>query len=92
MLSRPLGQATGTEAENASTNFTHSIKEEAAHGAATQHVSQGSKAPGTGTAELGTALLPCRVLAPSGTSPSPCLCPSRAAPGPLRKAGALKGP
>ncbi|XP_054067284.1 myomegalin isoform X2 [Rissa tridactyla] len=33
------GQATGTEAENASTNFTHSIKEEAAHGAATQHSS-----------------------------------------------------
>ncbi|XP_063200657.1 myomegalin isoform X4 [Chroicocephalus ridibundus] len=32
-------QATGTEAENASTNFTHSIKEEAAHGAATQHSS-----------------------------------------------------
>ncbi|XP_074894512.1 myomegalin isoform X5 [Buteo buteo] len=33
------GQATGTDADDASTNFTDSIKEEAAHGVATQHSS-----------------------------------------------------
>ncbi|XP_026709321.1 myomegalin-like isoform X4 [Athene cunicularia] len=33
------GQATGTDADDASTNFTSSIKEEAAHGVATQHSS-----------------------------------------------------
>ncbi|XP_057267168.1 myomegalin [Pezoporus wallicus] len=33
------GQATGTDTDDASTNFTHNIKEEAAHGVATQHSS-----------------------------------------------------
>ncbi|XP_009705244.1 PREDICTED: myomegalin-like, partial [Cariama cristata] len=33
------GQATGADADDASANFTNSIKEEAAHGAATQHSS-----------------------------------------------------
>lgn len=64
MLCCPLGQATGIDADDASTNLTDSIKEEAAHGVATQHVSQGSVAPGTGVAELGTVPLPDRVLAP----------------------------
>uniref|UniRef100_A0A8B9M3M0 Phosphodiesterase 4D interacting protein n=1 Tax=Accipiter nisus TaxID=211598 RepID=A0A8B9M3M0_9AVES len=87
------GQATGTDADDASTNFTDSIKEEAAHGVATQHVSQGSMVLATAAAELGTAPLPDCVLVPSEMSPvTLCLCPSRAAPGPLRKAGALKGP
>ncbi|XP_074007325.1 myomegalin isoform X1 [Numenius arquata] len=37
------GQSTGTDGDDASTNFTDSIKEEAAHGVATQHSS--SRAP-----------------------------------------------
>lgn len=93
VLCCPLGQATGTDADDASTNFTDSIKEEAAHGVATQHVSQGSVVLAIAAAELGTAPLPDCVLVPSEMSPvTLCLCPSRAAPGPLRKAGALKGP
>ena len=71
MLCCPLGQATGTDADDASTNFTGSVKEEAAHGVATQHVSQGSAAAGTGVAELGAAPLPDRVLASLETSLSP---------------------
>ncbi|KAM6343597.1 myomegalin-like [Alca torda] len=43
------GQATGTEAEDASTDFTHSIKEEAAHGAATQHSSPRAPKESRGT-------------------------------------------
>lgn len=77
MLSRPIGQATGTDADDASANFTNSIKEEAAHGVATQHVSQGSTALGTGVAELGTAPLP------SETSLSPSVfVPLEQTPGP----------
>lgn len=68
MLCCPLDQATAVDVDDASTNFTDSIKDEAAHGVATPHVSQGSVAPGTGVAELGTAPLPDRVLAPSGMS------------------------
>lgn len=60
MLCCPLGQTTGPDADSTGTNFTDSIKEEAAPGVAAHHVSQGSVAEGTGAAELGTApLLDC---------------------------------
>lgn len=70
VLCYPLGQATDTD----DTNFTHNIKEEAAHGVATQHVSQGSVAVGARVAECGTggtAPVLDGVLTPSETSLSP---------------------
>lgn len=71
MLCCPLGQATGTDTDDGSNNFTDNIKEEAAHGVATQHVSQGSVAPGARVAELGTAPVLDSVLATSETPLSP---------------------
>ncbi|KAM6262086.1 LOW QUALITY PROTEIN: myomegalin-like [Porphyrio hochstetteri] len=46
------GQATGTDADNANTNFTDSVKKEAAPSVATQHVSQGSAARGVQSSPL----------------------------------------
>ncbi|XP_061201452.1 myomegalin isoform X1 [Neopsephotus bourkii] len=43
------GQATGTDTDDASTNFTHNIKEEAAHGVATQHSSLQTHKESAGT-------------------------------------------
>lgn len=57
MLYCPLGQATGTNADDASTIFTGST-EEMAHNAATCRVSRGSMALGTRVVELGTVPLP----------------------------------
>lgn len=88
MLCCPLGQAAGTHTDDASTNFTDSMKEEAARGLATQQVSQGSATPGTEVAELGTAPLPNCIPAPSETSPSPSVfVPLEQAPGPQGKRG-----
>lgn len=70
MLCCPLGQAAGTHTD-ASTNFTDSMKEEAARGLATQQVSRGSATPGTGVTELGIAPPPNCVLASSETTLSP---------------------
>ncbi|XP_050757109.1 myomegalin isoform X4 [Gymnogyps californianus] len=43
------GQATGTDADDASTSFTDSVKEEAAHGVATQHSSPRAPKESEGT-------------------------------------------
>ncbi|XP_009959954.1 PREDICTED: myomegalin-like, partial [Leptosomus discolor] len=43
------GQATGTDADDASTNFTNSVKEEAAHGVATRHISPQAPTESGGT-------------------------------------------
>ncbi|XP_065529993.1 myomegalin isoform X1 [Lathamus discolor] len=49
------GQATGTDTDDDSTNFTHNIKEEAAHGVATQHSSFQTRKESGGTERtLGT--------------------------------------
>lgn len=88
MLCCPLGQAAGTHID-ASTNFTDSMKEEAARGLATQRVSRGSATPGTGAGYCAIAKLR---PSPFGNVPVTfCLCASRATPGPARKMGALKG-
>lgn len=94
VLCCPLGQAAGTHSD-ASTNFTDSMKEEAARGLATQQVSRGSAGNrgggnrGGGAGHCATARLP---PSPFGNVPVTfCLCASRATPGPARKMGALKG-
>lgn len=75
------GQAAGTHPDDASANFTDSMKEEAARGLATQQVSQGSATPGAGVAELGTA--PNCVAAPSEAPLSPSVfVPLEQPPGP----------
>ncbi|KAM9543323.1 myomegalin [Guaruba guarouba] len=53
------GQATGTDTDGASTNFTHNIKEEAAHGVATQHSSLQAPKESRGTERtlMGTTAL-----------------------------------
>ncbi|XP_030903084.2 myomegalin isoform X4 [Melopsittacus undulatus] len=43
------GQATGTDTDDAGTNFTHNIKKEAAHGVATQHSSLQTRKESGGT-------------------------------------------
>lgn len=75
-----LGQAVGTDADDASTDIASSVEEEVAHSTTTQHVSWDGEALGREAVEPGVVLCPVTL----------CLCSSRTAPGPLRRAGALR--